>query len=200
MSFISGMIDSIGGGKESKANEITSQAAAATSALAQQQAQTGKYLLERFKKAFVPVENKFIREAQTPTRKSAGYLGAVGQINRGYADNAANIRRESGGTYQYGSGLTDESMRSNELNRVRDLSKTYTAAESERVGRLGQVSALGRGLTNSSIAATGSGLAGSLGLGNLGLNMEKFAYGQNKDTASSLGDLAGSLAKMFVLM
>jgi hypothetical protein len=142
------------------------------------QAQWNRYLT-----AFAPLEDKLIKQAQTPARQDPGFLRMMGGVNQRYGNASAETRRMMGGRYQYGGGLEGQAQRSLEMNRVRDIDAAEGDWEANRLNRMYQVAGLGRNLPTQAMAGYNSA-------GNMYGNMAQMA-GQN------MAGFGGGIGNMF---
>lgn len=173
------------GGDDDDSDEYKSSVASS----AQAQSAMAQELWQRYLNVFAPYEEKVLNEAAMPARESPGFLGMVGDINRQYGNQSANVRRALGGRYQYGSGMEGAAQKSVELNRTKALTGAESDWNANRFQRMLQASYLGNKLPIS--AMSGYGSAGSMygNLANLTARQESEQDANLSETLSNLGSL-----------
>lgn len=146
----------------------------------------------RFKKTFAPLEERIVSEAQAPVEleKEPGFSRMLAEIDKGYGDVSANVRRRLGGRYQYGAGIEPETQKTIDMQRVSarsgavaDFAKTL---KQQRFLNMLNAASIGRGLPATAASAAGSAA------GQYGISAERHSAAAAKgwETAgATLGDI-----------
>ena len=148
---------------------------------------------KRYKQKYMPMENRLLEEAQAPIEQQPGFLQAMGQVDRGYADTAANLRRTLAGRYQYGAGLEGEAQKNLELRRPVAKAGVYNDFANQRYSKMANLLSMGKGMP----AQATSGL---MGAENLQASLANMANQQQNQTYSSAGAGMGNLLQLYLMM
>jgi hypothetical protein len=207
---VAGTAASIAGGSSgsSQAGQYADQAAgsaAQASAVDTTLAQIAREQWDRYLQVYAPLESQMVAEAQSPGTAASqpGFQTLMGDINRNYGNQAANIRRMMGGRYPSGSGLDVAAQRTNELQRNQTLAKTASDWTQNWNDKMWQrkyaVSGLGKNLPTQaqsglSSAAQGYGsVAGQYG------NLAGMYANQSNQAFSGAGNAMGNLYQAYIL-
>ncbi len=146
----------------------------------------------RYLSMYAPLEQQLISEAKKPAAESPGYLGAIGQYERGMGDVSANLRRTLGGRYPYGAGIEASTQAS--LARQRPLGRATlrSSAEQERMNRLYNLVGLGKGMESTAASA-------QLGAGQLGLSQQQLALQAKQLQQNQMGQIGSTLGNLAML-
>ncbi len=170
------------------ADEATYEMASATDAqMALAQSQWKRYLQK-----FAPLEDKMVEEVSKPLEQQPGYLGAMGQLEKGYASTGANLRRTMAGRYPYGGGAEVLPQSTLALSKPLARAGVYGQANQNLLANRLNVAGLGRNLP--AIASSGYGNVAA-GYGNLANVNNQAAAG----TWGGLGNTAGNLMQTYML-
>ena len=164
--------------------------------LAALQASIAKQQWERYKKHFAPVENKLGKEVTAPVEKQPGFLGAMGSLERGYADTAASLRRTMAGRYPSGSGMEGLTQQSLALNKPRAKGSIYNQFSQQRLGNMMNFANLGRGLP----ASAQGGLSSAAGMYGDVANLQNMGNQYAANAWGSTGNTLGNLMQMYLMM
>jgi hypothetical protein len=175
-----------------KSSKAAGSASDSQSDLAQAQADIARAQWKRYVEAYEPIENKLLAEAQQPTREAPGFLSMVGGINRNYADSSANLRRMMGGAYPSGAGESLGQQRSLYLNRTRDLGRTETGWENQRLANMMNVASIGRNLPANATAGL-QGAASTYG------DLARMYGGLSGQGFGGVGQGLGNMLQMYAL-
>lgn len=160
--------------------------------VAAQQTAVSQAQWNRYLKKFAPLEDLMISEVSKPIEQQPGFLGAMGAVDRGYANVAANLRRTMAGRYPYGAGMEGETQKTLELQRPRAKAGVYGTFAQNRLANMLNVASLGKGLPATAMA--GLGTAGAQ-YGNLA-GMQGQAAAQ---TWGGIGSTMGNMAQYYLL-
>ena len=147
---------------------------------------------DRYLKTFAPVEDKLVAESSKPIDQQAGYLRSMGTIDRGYANQEANLRRTMGGRYPSGAGLSTMGQTSLDLNRIKTkagATSDYTVANNANLLNLAN---LGRGLPATAMGGLSSSGAMSANLAGMYGSAASSGYG-------SAGNIGGNLMQAYMI-
>lgn len=187
-----GIVDMFtGGGASDTADQYAEQAGALTN----EQTALARLLRERYKTAFIPIENQLISDTNVPVKQMSGYLNSMGTINKNYRDTGANIGRTMGGRYQYGSGVETLNQASNQRNRVKALSDNYNNWDTNRYNRLFSLANMGRSNITGAQSGLNAATSGNINLANM---YGQAAQAQGAATGQLFGNL-GQIGMMYAL-
>ena len=183
---VAGTVSSISSAKKA------SKATAAATSTAQSQEEISREQWNRYLKTFAPMEEQLVSEVSKPVEEQPGFLGAMGAIERGYANTGANLRRTMAGRYPYGAGIESETQKTLELQRPRARAGVYSDFSKNRLTNMINVAQIGRGLP---VTAMG-------GLSSAGSQYGSLAGTQSQAAASgwgSLGNMTGNMMQYYLL-
>ena len=180
----------LGSGMES-GNAAQTQADAASSTANTQNAIASQQW-DRYLKTFAPVEDKLVAEATKPIDQQAGYLKTMGTIDRGFANQEANLRRTMGGRYPSGAGLSTMGQTGLDLNRIKTKAGATSDYNVANNANLLNLANLGRGLPATAIGGLSSSGAMSANLAGMYGNAAASTYG-------GMGNMAGNLMQAYLI-
>jgi hypothetical protein len=147
---------------------------------------------QRYLDTFAPLENKMVAEASAPVEEQPGFARMMATIDRGYADNAANVRRTLAGRYPSGAGMEPQAQYTNEMNRTRAKTGAVADMDTARFDKMVSAANIGRGLPGEALAGFDSA-------------EQIKQYNQSRDDAQSqstwdaIGAGVGNLAQMYTM-
>jgi len=147
---------------------------------------------DRYKSAFLPIEDYLIENAQQPYSQNAGYLSNLASLEKNSANTTANLKRTMGGRYQYGSGLEQAGLLSNMLNRNTSKAQLGSTYEQNRINNLYSLANLGRGLTSDASNMYSS-------VGNTYGNLANMYSSQMNNAYNTAGNTIGSMLQLYLM-
>jgi len=144
----------------------------------------------------LPMKGTVLDEVGAPIEDQSGYQLGRSQINRGYSDMAAQLRRTMAGRYPSGSGLDLNAQRNLELGRGQALAGHTATTAAQRLGNMMAAS----GLVSSPNLPSMPNTSGAYGLASGTMGSIANQYGQQAQSAyGSSGNILGNLALMLMM-